>query len=159
MNTTEAPIPPSILQNLTGAAKEGADLVGVSMDDESSVIVDAVDRFLSKPKKSRGLHKIDNWEDRALPIGSLWGSALVREFGWHWASLTQHDPHFKAIAVVSKSGSLAILPFHYCFCCLEENAVSRVLLAFNMLTEGKIPKVKARTYANLMHRVDYIVPP
>lgn len=85
---------------------------------------------------------------------------MVRQFGWQWASLTQHDhDDFKAIAVVSDDRSLAIFPFHYCFGCLENHVTPTVLLAFNMLDGGGIPQQEARGYINLMDGVNHIVPP
>jgi len=160
MSTSEEPIPESIAENLHGAAAEGAELVGTSVDAEPEKIVDAINRFLTKPKKGGWFSKVDNWDDRALPIGSLWGAAMVREFGWTWASLIQHDhDDFKAIAVVNEDRSLAVFPFHYCFGCLESNVTPTPLLAFNMLRAGKIPQQEAGGYTNLMDGVQHIVPP
>ncbi len=160
MSTSEEPLSDSIAENLHGTAAEGAELVGTSVDAEPSAIADAINRFLTKPKKSGWFSKVDNWDDRALPIGSLWGTAMVRQFGWHWASLTQHDrDDFKAVAVVSDDRSLAIFPFHYCFGCLENHVPPTVLLAFNMLDAGRIPQQEGRGYTNLMDGVQHIVPP
>ncbi len=159
MSTSESPVSKEIAGNLAGAAEEGAELVGVKVDAAPKVIVDAINRFLSKPKKAGWFKKVDNW-DRALPIGSLWGSAMAREFGWHWADLIQHDhDDFKVIAIVNGDRSLAIFPFHYCFGCLENNVTPTVLLAFNMLKDGAIPPQKAKSYTNLMDGVHHIVPP
>lgn len=160
MSTSEEPIPESIVENLHGAATEGAEIVGLSVDAKPEEIVDAINRFLTKPKKPGWFSKVDNWDDRALPIGSLWGAAMVREFGWQWASLTQHDhDDFKAIALVNSDRSLAIFPFHYCFGCLENNVTPTLLLAFNMLKAGKIPQQEPSGYTNLMDGVRHIVPP
>lgn len=160
MSTSEEAIPESITNHLHGAATEGAELIGTSVDAEPEKIVDAINRFLTKPKKGGWFSKIDNWDDRAIPIGSLWGVTMVREFGWRWASLIQHDhDDFKAIAIVNYDCSLAIFPFHYCFGCLENKATPTVLLAFNMLRAGKIPKQEPRGYTNLMDGVRHIVPP
>jgi hypothetical protein len=160
MSTSEEQIPESLAENLHGAAAEGAALVGTSVDAATEDIVDAINRFLTKPKKGGWFAKIDNWEDRALPIGSLWGAAMVREFGWSWASLIQHDhDDFKAIALVNEDRSLSIFPFHYCFGCLENKATPTVLLAFNMLKAGTIPQQEAGGYTNLMDGVQHIVPP
>lgn len=168
MSTTEDAVPDSIAADLEGAAAEGAELVGVSVEDEPSRIVDAINRFLTPEKqKQKGWFgkanvdpEIDNWTDCALPVGCLWGQVMVRHFSWRWASLTQHDhDDFKAIAVVSEDGSLAIFPFHYCFGCVENRVHPTVLLAFNMLVAGKIPQLPAGEYANLMDGVRHIVPP
>jgi hypothetical protein len=160
MSTSESPISQSIADNLPGAAEEGAELVGITVDAYPQEIVAAINHFLTKPKKVGWLKKLDNWEDRALPIGSLWGSAMSREFGWQWVNLIQHDHNdFKVIALVNGDRSLAIFPFHYCFGCLENNVTPTVLLAFNMLKAGTIPPQAAKSYTNLMDGVHHIVPP
>jgi len=130
------------------------------LDTLPETIIDAINRFLTKPKKGGWLFKVDNWADRALPIGSLWGSAMVREFGWQWAILGQngHDDS-KAMALVNDDRSLAVFPFDYCFGCLENNVTPTVLLAFNMLKADKIPKQEAGSYTNLLDGVQHIVPP
>ncbi|MCO8123285.1 hypothetical protein NHH03_16165 [Stieleria sp. TO1_6] len=146
--------------NLHGAATEGAELVGTSVDAEPAVIVEAINSFLAKPKKAGWFAKVDNWDDRALPIGSLWGHAIARKFGWQWASLTQHDhDDFKAIAIVNDDRSLAVFPFHYCFGCLENHVPPTVLLAYNMLDAAKIPQQPPGGYMNLMDGVHHIIPP
>jgi len=98
MNITEQAIEPHILSNMTGAAQEGATLVGVSVDDPPLKIVTAINAFVSNPSKPF-FGRVDNWTDRALPIGSLWGAQLVREFGWEWSAVTFHD-HNDSKAVV-----------------------------------------------------------
>ncbi len=166
MSTTEERISESIAENLVGAAEEGAALIGVSMTDTASSIVEAINQFLEPPKKTGWFSKakvdpqIDNWSDRALPIGSLWGETMVRHFGWHWASLIQHDhDDYKVIAVVNDDRSLAVFPFHYCFGCLENHVYPTVLLAFNMLEAGTIPSQPANGFVNLMDGVRHIVSP
>lgn len=166
MSTTEIPVPDSIAEGLVGAAGEGADLLGISADDEPSKVIEAVNRFLEPPKKKSWFSKAkvnpetDNWTDRALPIGSLWGQMMVRYLGWHWASLIQHDrDDFKAIAVVNEDRSLVIFPFHYCFGCLENSVHPTILLAFNMLEAGKIPAQPEGAFVNLMDGVHHIMPP
>jgi hypothetical protein len=165
MSTTEEPLSDSIAENLVGAASEGADIVDVDVDDEPLAVVQAINRFLEPPKKGwfwtpTADANVDNWTDRALPVGSLWGQIIVRHFGWHWASLIQHDQDdFKAIAVVSEDRSLAVFPFHYCFGCLENHLHPTVLLAFNILDTGKIPQQPVGEFVNLMDSVRHIVPP
>lgn len=160
MATSESPISELIAENLSGAATEGAELVGISVDAEPKEIVDAINRFLTQPKKAGWFSKVDNWQDRALPIGSLWGTAMMREFGWQWANLIQHDHNdFEVIALVNGDRSLAVFPFHYCFGCLENHVTPTVLLAFNMLKAGTIPQQVAKSYTNLMDGVHHIVPP
>ena len=67
MNITEDNVDDSIADNLEGAAKEGADLIGVSIDRPTLEIVTAINSFVSSPPRKKLLSKkVDNWEDRAL---------------------------------------------------------------------------------------------
>lgn len=154
---TEEKIPASMLANIEGAASEGAELVGVATDATPLEVVTAINEFVRKPPKKRG---VDNWTDRALPVGSLWGCQLAREFAWEWASATLHEhDDLKVTGVFNKDRSLAVYPWHFIFGCLENHAPVTILLSFNMLAAGKIPVQKAKAYVNLMEGVHHIVPP
>ena len=159
MRVTEEEVAPSTLASIEGAAGEGADLVGVRIDAPASEVIAAINKFVSKPpKRRRG--RVDNWTDRALPLGSLWGQQLVRHFGWGWAWVTFHDhDDSKAVGVFSKDTSLAVYPFHFVFGCLENRAPVTILLSFNMLDAGAVPEQGAKAYVNLMDGVHHIVPP
>ncbi len=160
MNITEAPIEPNIAELLPGAAKEGADLVGVSVDDQPAEIIQAINDFLAKPPKKRWFRKVDNWNDRAMPLGALWGMQMVRHFDWEWVGVIQHDfDDLKAIGVFDKKRSLGVYPFHFVYGCVQNGAYPTILLAFNMLSAGEIPAFDERAYQNLMDGVQHIVPP
>jgi len=156
MNLTESDIAAEMLENIVGAADEGAEMVAVPIDATSLEIVEAVNAFVSAPPP---LDDGDNW-DRSLPLGALWGQQLVRQLGWEWSSVTFHDHgDADAVGVFSQDRSLAIYPFHFIFGCLENDAPVTILLAFNMLLEGKIPPQQAKAYVNVMEGVEHIVPP
>jgi hypothetical protein len=157
MRITEEQIKPSMLENLEGSAGEGAEMVGIAIDATPLEIVTAVNEYVSKPPKKR---RVDNWEERALPLGSLWGCQLVRQFGWEWSGVIFHDQgDSKAFGVFAKDRSLAVYPWHFIFGCLENKAPVTILLSFNMLAAGKVPAQEAKAYVNLMEGVHHIVPP
>jgi hypothetical protein len=159
MRITEAPIDPDMLQNIEGAAGEGAELAEIFVDDSPAAIVAAVNDLVVEEQK-HPVEGIDHFDDRALPLGSLWGMQLVRQLGWQWAEVTLHDHNdAKAVGVFSPDRSLAIYPFYFIYGCLENGVPSTILLAFNMLLEGKIPPQEPKAYVNLMEHVHHIVPP
>jgi hypothetical protein len=159
MHVTEEAIADRMLANIEGAAGEGAELVGVELDATPLEIITALNKFVSKPPRRRS-KQVDNWTDRALPLGSLWGCQLAREFGWEWSSVIFHEHgDSKAIGVFAQDRSLAVYPWHFIFGCLENKATVTILLAFNMLAAGKIPAQPAKAYVNLMDGVHHIVPP
>jgi hypothetical protein len=157
MEVTEEYIKPDMLENIEGSAGEGAEMVGVAIDATPLEIITAVNQYVSKPPRKR---RVDNWEERALPLGSLWGCQLVRQFGWEWSSVIFHDQgDSKAIGVFAKDRSLAVYPWPFVFGCLENKAPVTILLSFYMLAAGQVPAQEARAYVNLMEGVQHIVPP
>lgn len=159
MSISEYTIEPHILAGIDGSAVEGASLTGIAVDDPPLKIVTALNTFVSKPP-GRSSGRVDNWTDLALPLGSLWGQQIVRQFGWEWSSVVFHDRgDSKAIGVLSKDRSLAIYPWHFVFGCLENNATVTILLSYNMLLAGKVPAQEQGRYVNLMDHVHHIVPP
>lgn len=148
---------PDMQQRLPGAAREGAALVGVSVIDDPVRIVTAVNTFVANPPKARFFKKVDNWNDRALPLGALWGEQLVRAFGWQW--MLVHIEDDTEIGVFSAERGVGVYPFDYVFGCLESGEYPTILLAFNMLAEGSLPAFQDRSYVNLMDGVQHIVPP
>ncbi|MGV8839796.1 MAG: hypothetical protein ACWA6X_05775 [Bauldia sp.] len=158
MTITEQGISREILADIPGAAAEGAAIAGVRSDASALDIVTAVDSFVfeaqTKPPATR-----DDWTDRALPLGSLWGQQLVRQFGWEWSMVTLDHPAKKVMAgVFSPNRSLAIYPFDFVFRCLRDGVPVTILLAFNMLVGGSIPALAPRGFENLMEGVHHIVP-
>ncbi len=159
MNITEQPLDAAVASNLAGAAAEGAKLANISSTASPLQIVEAINAFVAKPPSS-WFRKVDNWTDRALPLGSLWAEQMVRQFGWEWATVVRHDQgDSKAVGVFDPSRSLAIYPFDFVFGCLESKSYPTILLAFNMLVVGKVPELPARSYMNLMDGVRHVVPP
>lgn len=159
MNVTEHPLDPKITASLGGAATEGAALLEVSMDAAPKTIVEAINAFIADPPAD-GPAKVDYWEERALPLGCLWAAQMIREFGWTWATVIQHDhADYKAVGLFSPDRSLAIYPFHYIYGCFENKVYPAILLAFNMLKDGKIPALPPKGYINLMDGVRHVVPP
>lgn len=158
MSISEDKIMPNIMEGIEGSAEEGASLVGVATTEPPLRIVTAINAFVSKPPEDLS-DQVDNWTDLALPLGSLWGQQLVRQFGWEWSSVVFHDQGGnKAIGVVTKDRSLAVYPWHFVFGCLENNAGVTILLAFNMLLAESIPPQMQGGYVNLMEHVHPLVP-
>jgi len=159
-NVTEEPLADDTLALIPRSAREGAELVKVSVEAPPLEIVTAVYEYVARPPK-KWFQKVDNWTDRALPLGSLWGLQMVRQFGWEWGAATLHDyDDQKCPGVFDPARSLAIYPFHYIFVCLENRAVTcTILLAFNMLLADAIPAQEPGGYENVMQHVMHIVPP
>ena len=160
MDVTECPLREKTSANLPGAAMHGAEIVGVSIDEAPIRIVEAINSFIAEPPKKKWFQRIDNWQERAVPIGALWGTQMQRQFGWEWINLIQHDhDDLNVVAMFDMERTVGIYPFHYVYGCFENKVYPTVLLAFNMLVAGKIPKFDRRSYENLMDGVQHIVPP
>ena len=157
---SEVPIDDIILENIPGAAQEGADLIAVSMDSSPLDIVRAIDAFVSKPPKKRWFKKTDNWNDRAMPLGALWGIQMIRTFEWEWVCLVQHEHNdLKVIGVFNKKRSIGLYPFLSIYGIVEGGVAPTIELAYNMLSAGKIPSFEDGALQNLMEGVHHVVPP
>lgn len=99
-------------------------------------------------------------DDLAYTLGSLWGEQLVRQFGWRWAWVTFHDhDDSRTIGVFSPDRALAIYPFHFIHGCLRTHAPVTILLAFDILVDGKrVPSLPPGGYENVMDNVHHVVP-
>ncbi len=160
MKISEVPIEEIILQNIPGAAKEGAQLISISTDAAPLEIIKAVNAFVAKPVKRGWFRKTDNWNDRAMPLGALWGTQMVREFRWEWVNLVQHEHNdLKLVGVFDKRRSIGVYPFHFVYGCIENGVYPTIELAFNMLSAGKVPLFEDNAYENLMDGVRHIIPP
>jgi len=134
-------------------------MIGVSHDAPPIEIVSAINEFVSNPPKKRIFSKkVDNWIDRSLPAGALWGRQLEREFDWEW-SQAQFEDGSAAVGVFSPDRSLAIYPFYFVLGCLENSAPVTILLSFNMLSAGDIPTFPQGEFQNVMEGVQHIIPP
>jgi hypothetical protein len=160
MHVTEVPMEEIYTKHIPGAAKEGAGMLGVSVEAEPIRIVEAINEFIAKPPKKKWFQRIDNWNDRAMPLGCLWATQMQRQFEWQWVNMIQHDHNdFKVVAMFDTERTVGIYPFHYVFGCFDNKVYPTILLAFNMLIAGKIPAFETRSYVNLMDGVQHIVPP
>jgi len=163
MNITEDPVPANILRNLRACAKDALKVLGKKYAKaEPSKVVAAIDDFIYRwQRDDRPSEDVVEDDDTArLIMGSLWGEMLVEEFGWEWAKVTFHD-HDDSVAfgVFSPDRSLAIYPLEFLLGCVQDPDVdATVALSFNMLTAGKVPKMKKKSYTNVMDGVHRIVP-
>ena len=97
-------------------------------------------------------------EEQDLVLGSLWGSQMVREFGWSWVDF--HVDGILDVAVVSPTRDMAIFPFTFIADCLAKRCVCTVALSFNMLLQRKGEIIfEPNSYDSVMTRIRHIVPP
>ncbi len=99
-------------------------------------------------------------DEPAYTFGSLWGTQLVRQLGWEWGWVTFHDHgDTRAIGVFSPDRALAIYPFHFVHGCLRRNTPVTILLAFDILVDGKrVPRLPPGGYENVMDNVHHAEP-
>lgn len=163
MNITEDRVPKDIMTNIRGCAKNALGVLGKKyLKAAPSKVVEAIDDFIYRwQRDDRPPEDVVEDDDTArLIMGSLWGEMLVEEFGWEWAKVTFHDyDDSVAFGVFSPDRSLAIYPLEFLLGCVQDPDVDvTVALSFNMLKAGTIPKMKKKSYTNVMDGVQRIVP-
>lgn len=150
-------MPNDVYASLPGAALEGAALVGCGIGESPSRIINAINSFVALPPKRSIFRRVDNWNDRAMPLGALWGTQLVRQFGWQWIMID--DSGDRSIGVFDASRSQGVYPFEVVFQCVELSEIPTIELAFNMISEGTLPKFEPQSFTNIMDGIRHIVPP
>jgi hypothetical protein len=158
---TEKPLSAETVALLPSAGRQGLAAVGLDAAAEPKAVIEAVDQFVFdwQEGKRPPADKLDA-EDAPFALGSLWGEQLVRRFGWEWALMTFHD-HGNSVAsgVVSPDRALAVYPIHFLMGAMKDAGVDvTIALSYNMLEAGKLGKLHAREYVNLMDVVQRIVP-
>jgi hypothetical protein len=156
---SEQPVKAETMRLIKKCAADVERLIGIdSRNADARTVVEAINTYASKWQKGE---RPTDLEDSQYTLGALWGEQLVATFGWEWTSVTFHEHgDSEAIGVVSPNRSLAVYPFHFLLGCLQDSGVPvTILLAFNMVAEGKIPQMPAHGYQNLMDGVHHIVPP
>lgn len=157
MAVFERALTPDIQASLPGAAREGAALLGIPYEADPAHLVGAIDAFVLNPPKAGFFKRVDNWNERAMPLGALWGVQLERRFGWQWAMLEEDGE--TSIGIVDPLRSMAVYPFDYVYGCLEQGGVPTIHLAFNMLAAGQLPPFPDRAFESIMDGIRHIVPP
>jgi hypothetical protein len=163
MNITEGRVPSNIMTNIRGCAKDALKVLGKKYAKaDPSTVVKAIDDFMYRWQRDDRPSEdiVEDGDTARLIMGSLWGEMLVEEFGWEWAKVTFHDyDDSVAFGVFSPDRSLAIYPLEFLLGCVQDPDVDvTVALSFNMLKAGKVPKLKKKSYTNLMDGVHRIVP-
>lgn len=159
-NTTDEPMDDEAMGIIRACAGKALAVLGLNAALPAAMLVEAVDDFAHRWQKSDRLpaEVIEDTEHARLYFGSLWGEQLCRQFGWEWRKVVFGDGS-EAFGVVSPDRSLAVYPFHFMLGCMQDAGVDvTVLLSFNMLLAGSIPRMRRRSYTNVMDGVHRIVP-
>lgn len=149
----ERPLPPNIQQEIRQHMADAGLMVRVEPgEDTPGAIIAAIDVFLGKWQAGER-PDVDEDDDLALMLGSLWGQQVVEALGWEWASMTlpgKRKP-VVVIGVFSPDRAAALYPFHAVRAGLDKGAPVAVRRVFSMLMEGaKLHGLPARGYKNVM---------
>lgn len=142
-------------------AEDAAGLLDLSLSDPPKSIVEAVNECVCDIQKGGG-PELSEDEDIVMLLGALWGNQLVKQLGWRWTNidLTDRDPPFKAIGVVSPDLDKVIYPFNFVSLCLEKDVLVNILLVYNVLVDKPESAVyQPGSCENVMIRIQHIVPP
>ena len=157
------------LRLIRSVAQAAAGYLGISLDDPPEKIVGAVEECLKAVKRGEEFLPDKN-NDADLLLGSLWGTQVVRGLGWEWVNLTFHDDdNVKAVGLVSPSRDMMICPFHFVHGCIENKAIVKILLSYEMIrqkvtlptdggAEQQIPMYPDRSFVNVMEHIHHVVP-
>lgn len=157
---TDEPLSEETMDSIRGCAGDALAVVGLEATLPPVKLVEAADKFAYRWQKGKrpSADLVEDTEQARLFFGSLWGEQLCRQFGWEWRKIVFGDGSV-AFGVVSPDRSLAIYPLDFMLGCMQHAGVDvTVALSFDMLLAGRVPKMKRRSYTNVMEGVHRIVP-
>jgi hypothetical protein len=158
---SEQPISDEVMGSIRGCAADALTVLGPEFESaDPPAVVKAIDAFAYRWQKGdRPPSEVVEDTDLArLIFGSLWGEQLVKQFAWEWVQVNFGDGSF-AYGVVSPDRSLAVYPLEFMLGCMQDaNVDVTVALAFNMLVAGSVPRMRRRSYTNVMEGVHRIIP-
>ena len=169
MAITERKLTPQEQKEITDQAARAMGVLSLADPQAQPQVIlqaveDYVERWQNERRSPSPLKKLfsrgpaPNPVATSLGLGYLWGSQLVRRFGWEWTVLHKPDQG-EAYSVVTKDRSLAVHPTHFLKACLDDpRADCTLMLAYNMLEAGKMTGMPANGYENVMWGVRRIVP-
>lgn len=161
MKISDSPVADEIMEMINDCIDEGLQALGQNYAKASPVeVVAGVDDFVGRWRKGfrPPAELIDDEDEARFSLGSVWGAQLVNQFGWEWTNVDFGDDG-SAVGVVSPDRSLAIYPFDFMGECFDDPECDpTILLSFNMLLEGNIPKMKKKSYTNVMDGVHRVIP-
>lgn len=151
----EQPIPATMRKDIRENAADASLLLRVDQETHTpAAIVGSIDVFLCRWQEG-DRPDLDEDDDLALMLGSLWGEQLVEALDWQWAALT--IPNRKksvVVGVFSPDRSLALYPFHAIRACLDNKTPVVVRLAFTILLEGsRLSALPQGGYKNIIDMV------
>jgi hypothetical protein len=86
--------------------------------------------------------------DQALMLACAWGTAVCDELGYEWVNVRWPDGN--SIGIVPKKRQFAIYPLPYVRRIMDDrDADNTILLLFNMLVAGNVPKSAPNAYVTL----------
>jgi len=156
MEVKENPIPATMRKEIKQHMADASLMVHVDTEvDTPGAIIGAIDVFLCNWQEGER-PDLDEDDDVALALGSLWGEQLVEALDWQWASVTfpgKKKP-VVVLGVFSPDRAAALYPFHAVRACLDKGAPVVVRLLFSALMEGtKLRNLPPRGYQNVMELI------
>lgn len=143
---------------LAAVAGDAADLLGIGPGSNSpQAVMQLVDTAIVDLVFGRPTPVAED-ENPDLLLGCLWGEQLVRQFDWYWTDVVV-DNEFNEVAVIAPQQEMIVFPLSFAAACIHKQCVCTVLLAFNMLLEGRLDDASPGSYTNIMLSIHHIVPP
>ena len=126
-------------------------LGGLNETDSPQVVVDRIDRYLSKAQHSGEL-PYNDWHEFYAPFGALWGEQIGRQYGWKWVNIwLDENEGAPRYAVVSPDNSMVIYPFMHLRACITEGATVSISRVFEVVgSEHRKFEFPSGSYTDLL---------
>jgi hypothetical protein len=159
----EVPIPAAVQDEFNEYLKLGLKRLRLVESDAPRRIVAAVDTYVVKRQREepgffqRLLNRSNDNTELALSLGVVWGTQLIRSFGWQWVKVLDEDAEHYAAA--SADRSLVIYSTYFVKECLDiPDTDCTVMLSYNMIKAKQIGPVPPNSFCSVMRGIHRIVP-
>lgn len=155
----EKTLPREISSHIPGAAVEGAEICHLNVRAERLAIMKLIDERLigwADAYKRYG-DRFDYFTKIAVPLGSLLGETMARDFGWQWVHLAEGEYADPKLAIVSPDKRFAIYPMQYCLDCIRKDIPPCLELFSNLIASDGFPTLDVDKYGNILASVKRII--
>ena len=125
----------------------GGDYLKLPDDAPAAEALKALKAEVHRQRPSFASLKPNVRHNMSVALGSVWGHLLTKEAGWEWCALSRDGAEF--LAVVSPDRACAISPVGFIGQQLAGDGDDTVVLLFNMIRAGKLPKAAPGEYRML----------
>lgn len=135
------------------------ELLNIDLSTEPKEIVEKIKEYVDSLYANGSISDYNEQtrKDLAITLGSAWGNAACKIYGWKWMGLRAEDEEYAAYYIVSPNHKFCCPPFSFILNILEGGNIgldgrndNTIMLLFNMLDGVETRQNASHNYMVLM---------